>query len=96
MSAIDDAILALRGRLQAALYDQPLIRDKLGMADIATVADAAITSANVRTLLEGIVAAQAVKTAIAADIPAPPSSVTGALGDYNPIAVEIGDIYGLF
>jgi len=96
MSLIDDALGALRLRLQTALWNQPDLRDTLSMAQLTGAADTAIREAGVRQLLEGLQLAQAVAVAVAADVPVPPPSVTGALDDFDPAAIEINEVWGIF
>lgn len=96
MSLIDDALLARRDRLVAALYDHPALRDKLSTAEITAAVDTAIDAVSLPALLETIVSAQALVEAVAADVPTPPASVTAAAADYTPRGGNVNNDYNIF
>lgn len=96
MTTLDEALAARRAALVAALYDHPAIRDKLSHSEIVMAVDTAFDAAAIPALLTGLVAAQAVVAAVQADVPTPPTSVTGAIGDYAPARDDIVDRYGDF
>ena len=94
MTAIDDALAAGRLRLVAALWDLPDVRAALSQAQITAAVDVAMNAAQLRTLLEGVVAADVVVSAVVADVSTPPPSVSGAVLDFTPVKDAIGEGWG--
>jgi hypothetical protein len=94
-AAVDAAIAAQRDRLVTAFWNQPAIRAALSMAEVTAAVDVALAEVALPDLLETVVAAQDLASAVQADVTTPPASVSTALGTYAPKYEGVNTRYNL-
>lgn len=82
MTALDNDMAAMRGKLVAALHDQPGIRAVLGVAAITAAVDVAMATAAVRDLVTATANAQVAVNALTSPTPPAPATLDALVADF--------------